>query len=637
MIVFDIETDGLLDSVSKIHTIHMYGLHSAEATRFTDHKTYSDGSPVDADGGIVDAIEVLEEASCVGGHNIIAYDIPVIEKLIGRPLQLRTVRDSLVMSRVMFPDLKDRDFQGIRAKAYPEALTKLVGSHSLEAWGVRLGEAKADFSPSDYGFTWATVPFLREMDEYCAQDVRLNSRLFSKLESYNYSDECLELEHEVATIIARQVRTGWQFDMQGAERLVAKLQIRKLELEEELREVFGAWYKPTGRFVPKRSNAKLGYVEGVPTTKVKRVEFNPGSRDHIASRLQALGWTPREFTPGGKPKVDETTLESLTFPEAKLCAEYLMISKRLGQVAEGREAWIKKVQSDGRIRGRVNSNGAVTGRMTHKHPNVAQVPRSTSPYGHECRELWIAKPGYKLVGCDAEGLELRVLAHYMARYDGGEYAKAVVEGRKEEGTDAHTVNQRAIGLNSRDSAKTWFYAFIYGAGPLKLGSIVVDDYTEDERAEFLQRYPAGATRDSALSRIGKQSNNRMLSRVPALSRLTSKIKEVGKKRRWLRGLDGRRIPVRSLHSACNTLFQSGGAVIMKKALVIHNYKIRSLELDAEYVGNIHDEFQLEALEEHADLVGELAADSIRIAGEYYNLSCPLSGDYSVGDSWAETH
>jgi hypothetical protein len=222
----------------------------------------------------------------------------------------------------------------------------------------------------------------------------------------------------------------------------------------------------------------------------------------------------------------------------------------------------------------------------------------------------------------------------MARYDGGRYAKTVVEGRKQDGTDAHTVNQRALEMHLRDSAKTWLYAMMYGAGNYKLGTIVLADFTEEKRARFYSKFPVGNKRNRALVRLGIRSRERLAKNLPALAKLTEDVKRASK-RGWLKALDGRLLRVRSEHAALNTLLQGGGAIIMKRALVIMAAAVYGL--DGEFVANVHDEVQIESLPENADEIGRLAADAIRKAGEFYELRCPLAGDFAVGRTWAETH
>lgn len=637
MLVFDLETDGLLDSVTKIHCLNMIDTENGARLRFNCGK-YADGTPSKADSRIDVGLALLANAECIAGQNIIKYDIPVIQKLCPGWQPKGRVFDTCVASQVIWTNMADLDFSALRHGTLPPEFQQkgLIGRHKLAAWGYRLKCYKGEFDPVDYGHTWATMPFIKDMDDYCAQDCEVTLKWIGKIEEKKYSQECLDLEHRVATIIAQQERNGFCFDVKAAEKLYAELQSKRASLTDTLTSLFPPWQKKNGKpFVPKKDNKKLGYKAGVPVQKYKTVVFNPGSRDQIADRLiDKYGWKPEAFTDSGKPKVDETILSALTYPEAAPLSEYMMLEKRLGQIGDGDEAWFKHVRN-GRIHGTVNTNGAVTGRMTHSHPNVAQVPRVGSPYGAECRACFVASPGYALVGCDAEGLELRMLGHYMALWDGGEYAEAVVNGKKENGTDVHTVNQRAVTLRSRDSAKTFIYALIYGAGDYKLGTIVYDDFDDETKARFNTKYTTEASRKKALVRLGKDRRAKIMAALPALAKLTEKVKAAAKKRGYLIGLDGRRLHVRSEHAALNTLLQSGGAVVMKKALVL--FEEASASTPHKLVANIHDEIQMETQPETAEELGKLCADCIRLAGEHFKLRCPLSGSYGIGPTWAHTH
>lgn len=639
MYIFDLETDGLLETVTKIHCFHILDRVTKRAYRFTDHEFYHDGSRVPRDGTIADAIALLDSTECVAGQNIIDYDLPVLDKLFGwKPRKGVRIRDTLVESRVIWTNMADVDFGLLRSGKLPLEFQKkgLIGLHKLEAWGYRLGCFKGDFHPEDFGYTWANVPFLREMDDYCAQDCTVTDKWFDKIDSKAYSQECLELETAVALIISQQSRNGFAFNLEAANVLHAQLLKEKIQLEENLRDCFPPWQVLTKRAVAKANNKKLGRVKGEVYEVWKTVVFNPGSRDHIADRLiKVYGWKPTEFTDKGKPKVDETTLAALPWDEAKRLTEYLTIVKRLGQLADGKEAWIKACRN-GRIHGRVNTNGAVTGRMTHSKPNVAQADK-----WKPMRQLWTVPEGKVLVGCDAEGLELRALAHYMARWDDGAYGEAVVNGKKEEGTDVHTVNQHAVGLNKRDAAKTFIYALIYGAGDHKLGSVIYDDMTDAQKAKFDASEGAKKDRDRALATLGRKRRARLMERLPALAELTKAVKAAAAKRGHLKGLDGRLLHVRGQHSALNTLLQSAGAVAMKKALVILDDDLRShtnpLMRDVLFVANVHDEFQMEAHPDVATELGTLAADAIRRAGEHFGFRCPLAGAFDIGRTWGDTH
>ena len=605
MLLFDCETNGLLDELNTIHCIAAVNPDTGETYRGNDHG---------ASLTVEDVLRLLMKADCIAGHNIIGFDIPAIQKVYPWFKPRGLIRDTLIMSRLIFTDLVDKDFKF--AKKTPAFGKNLIGSHKLEAWGIRLGEWKGDYSEvmKAQGIDpWAR--WNQEMDDYCLQDVVVTHKLWLKLISKGFGEEAIQLEHDVAPIIERQIRYGFLFDVEKARKLEMVLVARRTDLADALRAAFPPWQGKDGApFVPKRDNQAKGYVKGVPVQKYKTVVFNPASRDHIADRLQKLyKWKPAQFTDGGKPKVDETTLEGLTYPEAELLREYLMVEKRLGQLSEGKQAWFKSIKkATGRIHGRVTQNGAVTGRMTHSNPNMAQVPSCGAPYGEQCRELFHVPKGKKQVGADASGLELRNLAHFMARWDGGEYAKVILEG------DIHSVNQTAAGLPTRNNAKTFIYAFLYGAGDEKIGSII------------------GKGR-----KAGQQLKKQFLQGLPALGKLLDGVRRAANQRGYLIGLDGRKLHIRSDHAALNTLLQSAGAVVMKKALVILDSRLQDMGfvpgVNYEFIANIHDEFQIECDEDIAEIVGKTAVESIRAAGDHFGFRCPLDGEFKIGNNWKECH
>lgn len=593
--IFDIETDGLLDELTCIHALVLLNIDTGEMFSCPPDK-YAFVMTIE------EGLRELMNAELIVGHNIIKFDIPAIQKLYPWFQPKGVVRDTIVCTRLIYTNLKERDF-AYRNK-HPEFPTKLIGKHALEAWGHRLGEYKGDFRGP-----W--TDWSEEMQTYCEQDTRVTYRLWNKIQTKNYSEQAIQLEHDFAEILFKQEQRGFAFDVEAGRKLYAELCKKRLDLEEQLKAVFPAWEERTP-FTPKVNNATRGYQKGVTIEKVKVVEFNPNSRDHIAARLSAQrGWKPAEFTEDGKPKVDETVLEHLDWPESKLLAEYLMIQKRIGQLAEGAQAWLK-LEKVGRIYGQVVTNGAVTGRCTHKYPNITQVPAKGVPYGHECRSLFQPSPGFVLLGCDASGLELRCLAHYMSRYDGGEYAKALLEG------DIHVTNQLAAGLSNREQAKRFIYAFLYGAGDTKLGSII----------------GAGAEE-------GRRLKRRFLAKTPALKRLKEEIALKVQEHGYLKGLDGRLLHIRSEHSALNTLLQSAGALLVKQATVFLYQELTEQGYvwgrDWAQVAHVHDELQLEVRPELAEVVGQIAVRCFERAGEHFNFRCPITGEYRVGTSWAETH
>lgn len=584
-LVFDIEANGLYNDAGRIHCLVAVDKDTKNVHKFEPSK-------------VEQGLKLLMGADEIIGHNIIGYDIPVIKKLYPWfSIAEDRVTDTLILSRLIFSDLSDLD-RSTGASVEP----KLIGSHSLKAWGQRLGFHKAEFEGG-----WEQ--FSDEMLEYNVRDTEVTDRLHSRLLDHPaYSARASVLEHQVAHIVARQERAGFSFDEQAADKLAATLMKRRAEIEAEMKDVFPP-LTIEEEFIPRVNNKKLGYEKGVPTIKKREVVFNPGSRKQIADRLILKhGWKPKEFTPDGSAKVDESVLEKLPWPEAKILTEYLMVQKRLGMLAEGDNAWLKMVRN-GKIHGEVITNGAVTGRATHRNPNIAQVPAVGAPYGKDCRSLFTASRGRKLVGVDVSGLELRMLAHFMARYDAGAYGKEVVEG------DVHTANQHAAGLETRNQAKTFIYAFLYGAGPGKIGSIVGKG-----------------------PQHGKKLKERFLERTPALGRLIGYVQRASQ-RGYLMGLDGRRLAIRSEHAALNTLLQSAGALICKQWMVEVDQMITEMKWShrVQQVAWVHDECQFDCDPDIAEEFGAKVVECISKAGDFFGINVPLTGEYKIGNNWAETH
>jgi DNA polymerase I len=545
-ISLDIETNLSHD---KIWICSTYNLDTKEAKRWL--------SPTE------EFHQYIQKAELIVAHNGISFDFPVLNKIWKTTIPLRQVRDTLVMSRLANPS---RD-----------------GGHSLGKLATLVGRTKKEFDDFDGGYT-------EEMAEYCQLDSEICGELYLYLlqELRGFSEQSIELEHKVAAIISKQEKHGFMLDVPKAITLVTEWKTDLSSIEEGLQEVFPP-------IVTERISEKTG-------KKLKDdVEvFNPGSRQQIAKRLISLGWCPTKHTEKGQVIIDESVLSGVDIPEAKLIAHYLLLQKRVAQVS----SWLDAVGEDGRVHGKVISNGAVTGRMTHHSPNMAQVPSSSSPYGEDCRGCWIVPKGKVLVGADAASLELRMLAHYMRDED---YVKEVVEG------DIHTKNQIAAGLETRAQAKTFIYALLYGAGPAKIGSVV-----------------GGSAKE------GKQLIDTFLRNTPSLKALREKVERISVQG-TLPGLDGRQLQIRSAHAALNTLLQSAGAIVMKQSLILLNSKIQKLKLNAHFVANVHDEFQLEVDEVDADVVGSLAVESIKEAGVVLGLRCPLDGEYKKGLTWAQTH
>lgn len=572
--------------------------------------TFSAHEPQD----IALAVTMLEEAPVIVAHNGIGFDVPTLEKLYGFKPKGK-VFDTLMALRLLFGDGDDftmRDHIAIKKKTY--ALPPhLIGRHSLAAWGYRVGALKGTFGETTDWKEWTP-----QMQLYCEQDVRVLEAVYNYIFQVGFSPESVALEMAFAAIIQKQEAFGFPFDTATAEGLYAELCVEREGLRRELETAFPPEEKETV-FVPKRNNKTKGYTADVPVIKRESITFNPGSRRQIAKRLhESFGWVPAEFTPTGEPKIDSDILNGLPYPEAKLLARWFDLAKIIGMIAEGDNGWLKMVTPQGRIHGRVNTNGAVTGRCTHSKPNLAQVPKK-GELGKRCRACFAAPKGWVMVGADASGLELRMLAHFMARFDGGAYVKVLLEG------DIHAANQQAAGLPSRDNAKTMVYGMIYGAGDMKLGSIVAPDASPKNQAF-----------------TGKRLRARFLSRLPALKRLVEGVKRTAKERGFLYGLDRRKLPVRSQHAALNVVLQSAGAVLVKFATILWHRLIVEAGyqwgIDYAQVLHCHDEVQAIArTKEIAEHLGQLFVQAIEMAGQHFKLRCPTTGEYKIGNNWKETH
>ena len=574
-IVLDIETNLAHD---KIHVVVTKDIDTGEV------RTWKQASNL---------LEYLKGVSLIVMHNGISFDAPVLNRLWKTKIRLNQVYDTLIVSRLLDPS---------REKG-----------HSLEAWGNTLATTHGlGFHKIDYAAVWQWMMDRKEeyenecfdnpidslLEHYCIRDVEVTAKLYLRLVAETtekeFSEESIELEHSVAAIIAKQERNGFKLDQIYTTCLLTDIKSKMAGIYDRMQE---RWPPYTLERISDKTGKRL---------KDSVVTFNPGSRQQIGEKLKELGWKPKLFTPTGHPIVDEGVLANVKIPEAQIIAEYLMLSKRVAQI----ESWLLAVKKDGRVHGKVITNGAVTGRMTHSSPNMAQIPNSSSIYGPECRECWTVEDGNVLVGCDASGLELRMLAHYMK--DQG-YVRTVTEGSSKDGTDVHTVNQRAAGLSTRDNAKTFIYAFLYGAGDAKIGSIVGGN-----------------------AKAGAKLKANFLGQTPALAKLIDKVKGLASKG-YLPGLDGRRIWVRSEHAALNTLLQGAGAIVMKKALVLFDNKVIANKWNVKCVANVHDEAQLECPRDIADEVGKAFKQSIIEAGEHFKLRCPLDGEYKIGNNWRETH
>ena len=593
-LVFDCETNGLLDKLDTIHCISIYNVNENYAQLYV-------GNRIDI------AITMLEYADTIIAHNAIGFDVPAIKKIRPNFNPRGRVIDTVLLSRLLYPDIRDRDIQfGFKDRG-------IKPNHTLESWGLRLGFPKGDYKKeceAEGIDPWAS--FNPAMGQYCLQDVKIAFELYKKLMTKECSESAIELEHDFALLMQRQEKHGIRFDKAGAVVLLAELTDTHALIKKELQEVFEPFYVGDGEFTPKRSNAKTGYVKDAPMCKVKLVDFNPASAAHVVNRLRnKYGWQPTVFTDKtNNPSVTRAVLATLGFPEARTLHRAEVVQDRREKIAQGQSAYLK-LEKQGRLHGRVNTLGTVSRRCSHSSPNLAQVPSSRAKYGVEFRKLFLPDKGHVLVGCDANGLELRCLAHYMAIWDGGAFAEEAVKG------DVHQRNADVFDC-SRDTAKTLFYAMIFGAGPRKLAK------------------EAGTTQAEATHMV-----EQFLAATPAYYSLKETIKDKLDNDYDLYTIDGSILRVRSHHSALNFLLQSAGAIIMKRAAVIADEVLQRTPLkpglDYEFILNVHDELQLTVDPDHADYVGMTLEDSIRDAGLFYNAACEFAGTYKIGTSWLETH
>lgn len=623
MLIFDIETDGLLDTMTKIHCLSISdGHHNITGYR-----------PEEVEAGVKRLWEAVNNGEGICGHNIINFDIPAIHKIypwfeIPRDKR-KFVVDTLVLARLVFSNISESDYGAFRRKEMPGSL---IGLHTLKAYGYRLGVYKGTYA-EDTEDAWAM--FNEDMLKYNKQDVVVTEALYEKELAKHYPEAAIDLEHKAQWLMTKQEQNGFPFDIKGAKELEKTLRDRAAIVSSKIKDL--APPIPDKVFIPKRDNKRLGYKAGVPVQRYK--EFNPGSRQQIEWVIRThYGYSPQNeelYAEDGRLKIDETTFHFMAKDEeapeairtlAPLFEEQLMLTKRLGQLADGTQAWLKCVKGDGKIHGRVNPNGTVSGRATHSQPNVTQVPHNASPYGKECRSLFGVPKGWIQAGIDACGLELRCLSHFLYPYDNGAYANEVVHG------DIHTANQKAAGLPTRDGAKTFIYAFLYGAGDAKIGKIVGGDATD-----------------------GKRLKKKFLAGTPAISSLRNTIKKCliaeeyhGKiikwRRKYLKGLDGRHLHVRSIHSALNLLLQSAGALVCKYWIVRTEERLLARGLTHGWNGDfalmawVHDEQQIACrTPEIADIVIAEAQAAMRDTQAHFHFRVQLDTDGMKGGNWYDCH
>lgn len=741
-LLFDLETDGLLLKLTRIHILVIKDADTRQRWVFHRNKR---------EDNILDGIEMLNEAGMLIGHNIVGFDCEALWKVYGAKFKPTGVlRDTMVMTRMLFADLKDDDF---RMWKRGELDGGYIGSHELGAWGQRLGFPKGDYSDvaeaeaKAQGMTdkeeisryvWGT--WNQDMEDYAVQDVEVTEALWRKVESRPWSETAIKLEHLVHDMMERVTRNGFPFHRQRAEKLLEDLREAHGLLSDRAIEHFGQWWVPgkwlrvnksptftnpetgkpekgTSTYAPRpefgEDNSRTDWAEvtvpsrdikykdpmkgdrtaGAPFCPVKLTEFNPNSRPQIIDRLtKVYGWIPQEKTEQGTPKVDDEVLRDLSraedentgklvIPICEELAEIFYYKKRLGQIADGKNGWLKKCEEwngDGKIHGRIIVGGTVTNRASHSNPNIAQVPRvvfksplqwkdeaKTVPllgpdgkqikgrpvltpegeftlnekgevvtkkvlmkgregdHGWDCRNLFYVPEGWKLMGADQAGIELRCLAHFMAEFDRGEYGRIVLDG------DVHAVHQNAMDMDSRDTAKTFIYAMIYGAQDYKLGCTVDPSLT-------LNIAKAKA--------LGAEMRRRIMTRIPALNQVVKAVMRESK-RGYVEGLDGRHLFVRAKHSALNTKLQAAGATIAKAWCV--NFEsyceddglVHGWDGDFAVLAWVHDEMQVAVRDDQRimDICKNNMVEAAKHAGERFDFRLPVDVDVKFGMDWAQTH
>lgn len=610
-LLFDLETNGLL---KEVHTIHCMVVRDVESTQ---KEVYHDHPDIRRDGTVEDGIERLKQAKYLAGHGVLAYDLPVLRKLHKFVWDNQFVRDTLVMSRLVYSDRKERDWQLVKEGRLPKSQ---VGRHGLAAWGHRLGDHKIEW-------TGGFEKFSEDMLVYCEQDVDLNVRLYKVLMARvpDFSAgglTALEVEHMFAGQLEAQQARGVRFDAQAADNLLKRLVAREAELLEEIKAAFPP------EVVPYKANKRTGHIaqrlcpyrgEKFPN---KLKFFNPGSRPQLAARLRAkYEWVPKELTAKGNPVMTERVLHDLSkvYPEVGIVSEYMIVAARKGVLSAGQSSYFNLLEG-GRIHGTTKHIGTVTHRCAHTNPNLGNVVAVDKPYGRDMRALFLPPPGMIQAGQDADGLELRMLGHYLGAWDGGAYARSVDTGDKALGTDPHSLHARAISTVvecSRERGKPGTYAYLYGAGDAKLGAIYGQGY-----------------------KLGKKIRQALAENIPGLGQLQEALKQACA-RGYITSLDGRRVGIRHEHAALNSLLQSAGAVVMRWVPVFIEKFFEQVggRYGVDYVqtGHIHDETQGGLNPEFKDKFEYAVHEAYKYVGEILNLRVPLKGTVKFGNNWAETH
>ena len=600
-LVFDLEADGF-------HPTKVHCLSVADATSVR----------LFVGDEIKQGLALLDSATHVIGHNIIGYDLPVLKRLHGWVPKAK-VEDTFVLACLMEPEV------------FPVKGEK--HKHSLRAWGMRLKVHKGDYSGG-----WGE--YNEDMGKYCKQDSVVARALWLRLEKERHSHDwelAIRIEYEFQAILTEQESNGWLFDWEaGLDTLWRWNGIRSLleadilqhmpKLCEPLGAEYGKLYKKDGTLNARTQEwaDAAGVKPAGPFTAIQWLDPNLNSRQQLVTILLSQGWKPTEFTETGQPSLTEESLDTVEGELGKAIAYRFMLSKRIALL----HGLLKHVRADDRVGAGGIACGAVTGRVTHRV--VVNVPRATSPLGPELRSLFIVPPGRKLVNADAEGLEMRMLCHYM---NDPEFTKEVIDGDKEKGTDVHTKNVARFKLKGddlRNRAKTTLYAMIYGSGDENLGQ-TMGVFGKGQELVWNERKKRNI--DTKAERAGAAAKEGFLTGLPKYAILLESVAEEAGKG-WVLGLDGRKLYVRGEHSALNTKLQAAGNIVVKAATIKSHKHIQKMRYDAKIVGHFHDEVNRDSAPECAEAVGKSFDLSLKWAEGFFKVRCPLAGSYAVGSNWS---
>lgn len=590
MIKFDIETNGLLPTLTEVFTICL------QQDDGPIERYHEDPEIRPRSGDIEHGLARLRSDGIIIAHGAHDFDVPALQKVYPLWRPFGEVRCSLVDSRLIWSDIKQIDFAKFKMKQFPGAL---CGSHAIEAWGHRMNCHKGSFDVTD-----SSRKFTQEESDYCAQDVAVLSKLVSLESRQNTSPQALRLERSFAIQIADMRQRGVTMDQKAMNKLSLQLELRIDEIRALLAQSFPDFVD----------------VYFTPVKKLRRekvVPFNPNSGAHIQRALyEKYGWKPKVFCDDGSMKSDGDTLAGIDFPEMPLVIEFMGLRQLLGQISGGPKSWAT-LMVNGKVHPRVTHNGTPTGRCRHSSPNtnVRKVLTSKGEilqgaagrFGYECRSCWVPEGDKVLVGADASGIEFRILAHLIHPYDKGALAEMVLQG-----IDIHQHNADMTGL-TREAAKTALYASLYGAGAQNISQNL--GVTVKEAGE-IKKSILGAMR---------------------LDVLIKDLADYAESKGYIVGLDGRRIPVRSLHAVLNCANQGGAAVVVKQWTVDVAEAWNKRGFEFQMLIHQHDEMQVQEDPFYAEELANLMQDTIVTSGQKLNLNIPLAADAKIGTSWAQTH